>query len=77
MKQHKTPHNLNLSSSNLHQSLVTYIHTPIYINPWLPYLVGVWVHMLAYILARCNCIATVTAPRKSPPKPSQLSASES
>lgn len=45
MKQHKKPktHNLNLSSS---------------IIPWLYTMVGVWVYVLAYILARCNCIAT-------------------
>ena len=29
-------------------------------------MIGVWVHTLAYILASCNCIATVTATRKSP-----------
>lgn len=45
---------------------IKYIFPPlIFTSPWLYAMVGVLVHMLAYILASYNCIATVTATRKS------------
>lgn len=54
-KNHKTKQNKN---HNI-------FPPPIFTSPWLYAMVGFWVHMLVHILARYNCIATVTATTKS------------